>query len=113
MGSAHYDSPVGGVAGFHLVEGCIMKSLLCEMGCGKVVHDDDKDVYRQVTSWVHGPKLDGPVLREQTGAVAHGECVRRVMAGQAPDQPTLFDDTTNGIEESIRELTDYGPEGCM
>lgn len=60
--------------------------------CFQPVTDDDPEIYRQVSSWVHGPKLDGPKLREQTGAVAHGECVRRAVAGQAADQPVLFEE---------------------
>lgn len=60
--------------------------------CFQPVDPESQDTYRQVTSWVHGPKLDGPKLREQTGALAHGDCVRKQVAGQAPDQPELFED---------------------
>lgn len=59
--------------------------------CEKQVDLDNTDNYREVTSWVTGPKLDGPVLREQTGRVAHQKCVDNLVHGQAPDQPELFD----------------------
>jgi hypothetical protein len=62
----------------------------CEF-CGDPVDMDDPDVQRQVTSWVHGPKLDSPVLREQTGKVAHNECVQMVVNGVAPGTEPLFD----------------------
>lgn len=60
--------------------------------CFQPVADDDPNQYRQVSSWVHGPKLDGPKLREQTGAVAHGHCVENLVHGQAADQPELFEE---------------------
>jgi hypothetical protein len=61
--------------------------------CDQPVDTDDTDNYVQVTSWVSGPKLDGPKLRLQTGRVAHKDCVDRVVAGQAPgdEQPDLFE----------------------
>lgn len=58
--------------------------------CGHRADSDDPSTYHQVVSWVHGPKLDGPVLREQTGKIAHEVCVQHQIAGQAPDQPELF-----------------------
>ena len=60
--------------------------------CAGAVSDDDETAYREVTSWVHGPKLDGPVLREQTGRVAHKACIDKVAHGQAADQPELFEE---------------------
>lgn len=63
--------------------------------CFDPVNTEDEENYREVSSWVNGPKLDGPKLREQTGRVAHKLCVEHLVAGQAPDQPELFDD---GIE---------------
>lgn len=60
--------------------------------CLEMVTLDDPDTYRQVTSWVNGPKLDGPVMREQSGLVAHKKCVDNLVNGQAPDQPGLFDE---------------------
>lgn len=60
--------------------------------CNKYVDQSDPDkIYREVTSWVTGPKLQSPVLREQSGRVAHKECVENQVAGQAADQPTLDD----------------------
>lgn len=58
--------------------------------CHEPVSDDDPDLHREVTSWVSGPKLDHPILREQTGRVAHGECVRMVVNGVAPGTEPLF-----------------------
>ena len=57
--------------------------------CNQAVNLDDPETYHQVVSWVHGPKLDGPVLREQTGLLAHKDCIQNQIAGQAPDQPEL------------------------
>lgn len=58
--------------------------------CHKPADEDDPATYREVTSWVNGPKLDGPVLREQTGLIAHERCIKNVINGQAADQPELF-----------------------
>lgn len=60
--------------------------------CEQPVDENDKDTYREVSSWVSGPKLDGPKLREQTGRVAHKHCVENLAHGQAPDQPLLITD---------------------
>lgn len=58
--------------------------------CPREIDPDGEDIYREVQSWVHGPKLDGPVLREQTGRIAHGDCIRKLIEGQAPDQEMLI-----------------------
>jgi hypothetical protein len=68
--------------------------------CGKEVNtDEDPDsFYTEVVSWVTGPKLDHPIMREQTGRFAHKKCVENLQHGQAPDQPELFtwdDESTN------------------
>lgn len=56
---------------------------------------DDPDLtYREVTSWVTGPKLQHPVLREQTGRRAHKKCIEKLINGQAPDQTSI-----PGLEE--------------
>jgi hypothetical protein len=60
--------------------------------CFQPVDQDDTDNYHEVASWVNGPKLDGPKLRQQTGAVAHKSCVDKLVQGQAPDQEGLFDE---------------------
>jgi len=60
--------------------------------CPEPLDADDTTIYHEVKSWVTGPKLDGPVLREQTGQLAHKSCIQALIAGQAPDQPLLFDD---------------------
>ena len=51
--------------------------------------DDPEAIYREVTSWVHGPKLQSPVLREQTGKLAHKDCIDKLLNGQAPDQERI------------------------
>lgn len=56
--------------------------------------DNPELTYREVASWVTGPKSDSPVLRERTGRMAHKECVEKVVNGVAPDQEPL-----PGIEE--------------
>lgn len=60
--------------------------------CGQQVAIDSEETYREVRSWVNGPKLDGPKLREQTGNMAHKHCVDNLVAGQAVDQDTLLDE---------------------
>ncbi len=69
--------------------------------CLKLADETDPDTYKQVASWVNGPKLDGPVMREQTGLVAHKKCVDNLVHGQAPDQPELFDAELMPIENDI------------
>jgi len=65
----------------------------CALGCGNPITpeelDDPEAVYREVTSWVHGPKLQGPVLRTQTGRLAHRACVQKLIDGEAVDQEKL------------------------
>lgn len=58
--------------------------------CGEPVDKDDPGVYRKVESWVHGPKQDSPVLRQQTGWYAHPECIEKAINGQSPDQEPIF-----------------------
>lgn len=60
--------------------------------CNKHADLDDPDTYREVLSWVNGPKLDGPKLREQTGRVAHKDCVDKIVLGQHPSQEALFEE---------------------
>jgi hypothetical protein len=60
--------------------------------CGQPCDPDNPETYHEVRSWVNGPKLDGPKLREQTGDIAHKDCIDRMVAGQAPDQPKLFEE---------------------
>jgi len=64
----------------------------CSFDCGQLVDTDNEDNYVEVTSWVNGPKLDGPKLRQQTGRVAHKDCVERVVHGQSVGQPDLFEE---------------------
>ena len=77
--------------------------------CDKRVDETDEENYRQVSSWVNGPKLDGPKLRQQTGLLAHKSCVKNVVAGQAPDQPTLLDEPGIYKEVSLGKLEHIDP----
>ncbi len=65
----------------------------CALGCGNPITakqlDDPDALYREVTSWVHGPKLQGPVLREQTGRLAHKDCIEKLINGESPDQEKI------------------------
>lgn len=60
--------------------------------CFKLTDQDDPETYHEVTSWVNGPKLDGPKLRQQTGSIACKSCIDKLVVGQAPDQEGLFSD---------------------
>ena len=70
-----------------------IRNNLCALGCGRVVNIDSPDSWKQVIGYVGGLKKDSMRLREDTGNFAHGDCVQRIMDGQAPDQESLFDDT--------------------
>jgi len=51
---------------------------------------DDPDLnYREVHSWVTGRKSQSPVLRQQTGRLAHVACVKKLIDGEAPDQQAI------------------------
>ena len=66
--------------------------IICPM-CGEALTAEQKDdpeaIYREVVSWVTGPKLQSPVLRGQTGRIAHAACVRKCVEGQAADQESI------------------------
>lgn len=62
---------------------------LCHIELTDAEIDDPNAIYRQVSSWVTGPKLQSPVLRSQTGAVAHRSCIEKVINGQSPDQQSI------------------------
>ena len=53
------------------------------------VKDDPDATYHEVVSWVTGPKLQSPVLRAQTGRIAHKTCIDKVLNGQSPDQEAI------------------------
>lgn len=61
----------------------------CHHPIAAVELDNPEAVYREVTSWVYGLKLQSPVLREQTGRLAHKTCIVKVLEGQAPDQDPI------------------------
>lgn len=63
----------------------------CEL-CGKPILSNDKTVWKQVIGWVGGPKKDSMRLRDDTGKFAHDDCVKKIQAGQALDQPSMFDE---------------------
>lgn len=58
--------------------------------CGGPVNPHDQSAWKEVKGLVGGPKKDSMRLREDTGRYAHGPCVKKAMAGQAPDQEDLF-----------------------
>ena len=62
--------------------------------CDNPVNKDDPLTWKGVTGWVHGPKAHAMTLRENTGLYAHDECIKKVRAGQAPDQVSLLDEDT-------------------
>ena len=59
--------------------------------CGVEVNLDSDDTFTEQTVFVAGPKKNGSVLATDTGRYACKACIERVKAGQAPDQPNLFD----------------------
>lgn len=69
--------------------------------CEQPVDIENENTYREVSSWVNGPKLDGPKLREQTGRFAHPHCVENLVAGQSVDQPELFDEVNIDIAHVV------------
>lgn len=77
----------------------------CEF-CDEPVDADDPETYHQVVSWVNGPKLDGPKLREQSGLLAHKKCIDHLVHGQAADQPELFDDESLMTDEDLDEKSE-------
>lgn len=68
-------------------EGSHVGSRRCHF-CGEGIEnlDDPDAIYREVSSWVTGPKLQSPVLRSHTGRIAHATCVRKLLDGEAVDQ---------------------------
>lgn len=57
--------------------------------CNRPVEADDVETYHEVIAWAHGPKMDSPVLRQQTGQLACKNCINKMKQGQAPDQEGL------------------------
>ena len=58
--------------------------------CNKILEGSDPDVYHEVKAWAHGPKMDSPVLRHQTGKLACRDCIERLKKGQAADQEEIL-----------------------
>lgn len=59
--------------------------------CPLPVNPKDPDSYKQILAWVGGKKSDGATLREETHKYAHGDCIKKIKAGQHPSQRSLFD----------------------
>lgn len=76
--------------------------------CGRRVDTDDDATHKEVRTWVSGPKKDSAVLRTYTGRYACGDCVSKLRAGIAPDQPELeaLLDTTPTTSNVGEILTD-------
>lgn len=64
-----------------------MKCAICDQD---ISLRPDVEVYKEVKGWVGGPKKDSMRLREDTGRVAHADCVAIMAIGQDPTQPDLF-----------------------
>lgn len=60
--------------------------------CGNEVDPHADETYKEVVGWVHGKKKDSLTMREDTGRYAHPHCVQNLKEGQAPDQPSMFDE---------------------
>jgi len=69
-----------------------------------VDRENPDEFYREVVAWATGPKVQSPVLREQTGRLAHATCIQKQIAGQAVDQPDLFGE--EGANEPTVELVE-------
>jgi hypothetical protein len=60
--------------------------------CGKDINPHDTASWKEVTGFVGGPKKDSMVLRTDTGQFACTPCIHKAREGQAPDQPSIFDE---------------------
>lgn len=78
----------------------------CAM-CGLPLNKDDPSIWKEVRGWVGGPKKDSMRLRQDTGILAHDRCVDRLLNGQAPDQPELFEVEQDLLVNPIQ--SDLGP----
>lgn len=73
--------------------------------CGKPVNPYDTGTWKEVRGWVGGPRKDSMRLREDTGRHAHDHCVAKLQAGQAIDQPSMFEDAPTLSEpDAVIEL---------
>jgi len=55
--------------------------------CQRRVDPSDPDTHEEITSWVHGKKKDSAVLRSRSGRLACRDCISKMRAGLAIDQP--------------------------
>jgi hypothetical protein len=69
------------------------------------VNPHDPTTWKQVVGWVGGPKKDSMRLREDSGWYAHDKCVKKLVEGQAIDQPTLEDSVADVVDEAIKSGT--------
>lgn len=67
--------------------------------CKQPIEVHDPRNWKEVTGWVGGPKKDSMRLRQDTGRVAHDDCVQKLQAGQAVDQPDIFEEVESGDVE--------------
>lgn len=80
------------VAEFNLRDAKLHDGIICAICLGEFTPEDLDDpelTYTHVESWVTGPKLQGPVLRRQTGKKAHTRCIHKIIDGEAADQEPL------------------------
>lgn len=76
------------------------KCILCYQSIDKY----SASAWKQITGFVGGPKKDSMRLREDTGRYAHEECVKKLSAGQAIDQPSIFDNEDRASIDSWSPL---------
>jgi hypothetical protein len=89
--STELDTPVNAAIRTWTPEELERMNRLCPFDEVYITDEQFDEAYREMTSWVHGPKRDGSTFRNYTGRMAHKECVERAAAGIAPDQKSLFD----------------------
>lgn len=69
--------------------------------CGLSVDKHDPTTWHLVRGWVTGVKKDSMTMREYDGYYAHNACIKKVKAGQAPDQPSMLDEPdATGLDSS-------------
>lgn len=78
--------------------------------CSKDINPHDLGVWKQVTGWVGGPRKDSMTLRYDTGKYACTQCVEKLKAGQAFDQPDLLGESDDKLMERFHALAEASSE---
>ena len=58
--------------------------------CEQPVERNDTQTWHQMIVWVGGPKRHGSRLAEETGNLAHADCIQKAVAGISPDMEPMF-----------------------